>query len=133
MSVIAPHAGLTYSGHVAANAFAPWAGRSPGVVVLVGPSHHFAFDGLVVPEADALTTPLGRVAVDTGAVDRIARHPRIARTDSPFEPEHGLEIELPFLQRLLRPGWTVVPVLTGVDVRGRVKAVIDVVGQRGPG
>jgi len=118
--VVAPHAGLVYSGRVAAHAFAALSGAAPRRVVLVGPSHHHGFHGLVVPESGALATPLGAVPVDAAAVERLAGHARVRRDDRPFLPEHALEIELPFLQTVLEPGWTVVPILTGLDVRGSV-------------
>jgi len=118
--VVAPHAGLVYSGAVAASAFATWRGASPERVVLGGPSHHYGFTGLVVPRADAIRTPLGVVPIDTDAIARLARHPAVRRDDRPFGPEHALEIELPFLQRALEDGWRVVPFLTGTDIHGTV-------------
>ena len=135
--IVAPHAGLVYSGSVAAAAFAGWHGGAPGTVVLGGPSHHFAFSGLVIPRADAIRTPLGDVPIDAGALASLARHPAVRRDDRPFEPEHALEIELPFLQRTLVAGWTVVPFLTGTDVCGPLadelaRAIRDAVGRDAP-
>jgi AmmeMemoRadiSam system protein B len=131
--VVAPHAGLRFSGPVAAHAFTGCAGTDARRVVLVGPSHHHAFSGLAVPRATAFSTPLGPVEIDGAALERLARHPEVRRDDGPFEPEHALEIELPFLHRVLEPSWTVVPILTGIDVVGRradalARAIVDAVG-----
>lgn len=131
--VVAPHAGLVYSGPVAAHAFEACRRTDVHRVVLVGPSHHHAFRGLKVPRASAFATPLGRVEIDGAAIDRLARHPDVSRDDAPFLPEHALEIELPFLHRVLAAPWTVVPILTGVDVAGRradelTGAILDAVG-----
>ena len=89
-------------------------------VVLVGPSHREAFRGARVPEAATYRTPLGAIPIDREAVDALAGHERIRAQDRAFEQEHCLEIELPFLQRTLEPGWSLVPVLVGVDARGSV-------------
>lgn len=121
-ALIAPHAGLMYSGAVAAAGFRLLRRRRVGRVVLIGPSHHEAFRGARVPEADVYRTPLGDIATDREAVTALAGHPRFMQHDRPFAREHCLEIELPFLQRCLRPGWRLVPILVGVDVRSDVAA-----------
>jgi AmmeMemoRadiSam system protein B len=100
-ALVVPHAGLAYSGAVAASAFSRLAGCSFDRVVLIGPSHHFAFEGAAIPEtATAYRTPLGDAPID-GA------------DDSMFEPEHALETEIPFLQRVLPHDVPIVPVLLG--------------------
>ena len=135
--IVAPHAGLIYSGAVAAEAFAGWRGTCPDRVILGGPSHHFGFSGLVVPRAGAIRTPLGEVPIDFEAISALARHTAVRRDDRPFEPEHALEIELPFLQRALADGWKVVPFLTGTDVRGAraddlAAAILEAAGDDAP-
>jgi AmmeMemoRadiSam system protein B len=109
-ALIAPHAGLTYSGAVAAAAFASLRERRFARVVLVGPSHHAAFSGGVVPQATIWSTPLGELPLDL-EVD-------LPRRTSPFLQEHCLEAELPFLQRCLRSGFAAVPVLVGSRSEG---------------
>ena len=63
--VVAPHAGIVYSGSVAATAFGPWARRAdpPRRIVIVGPAHRVAFRGLAIHPAMAWSTPLGEAAV----------------------------------------------------------------------
>jgi MEMO1 family protein len=116
--LVAPHAGYMFSGNVAARAFRAVRGASFRRVLLVGPSHYGGFVGAVLPRAGACATPLGDVALDSEAVERLAREPGFVRRDEPFLPEHSLEAELPFLQRALEPGWTVVPVLLSPGTRG---------------
>src|SRR6266576_265547 len=60
-ALIAPHAGLMYSGPVAAHAYRLLRDRAFDVVVLVGPSHFIGFDGVAVPGADGFETPFGIV------------------------------------------------------------------------
>src|SRR5262245_41737070 len=64
VALVAPHAGLMYSGPVAAHAYRLLRGRVFDVAVLVGPSHFVGFDGVALPEADGFETPFGRVPVD---------------------------------------------------------------------
>jgi MEMO1 family protein len=112
-ALIAPHAGYVYSGEVAAAAFATLRdARGIERVVVIGPAHYVAVTGVAVPTADAFETPLGRVPVDAPALAAIADLPFVAPSDAAHAPEHALEVELPFLQALLR-GFTIVPLLVG--------------------
>ena len=70
VGLIAPHAGLRYSGPVAAHAYATLRGRARLVAVLVGPSHRAAFDGVAVYARGAFETPLGRAVVDEAVAAR---------------------------------------------------------------
>jgi AmmeMemoRadiSam system protein B len=114
-AVVAPHAGYQYSGAVAATAYAQVAG-SPDVVrrvVLLGPAHFWPLDGMAVPAVDAFATPLGVVGVDDDARTTATALPGVAVDDRPHAGEHSLETQLPFLQRVLGPEVTVLPVLVG--------------------
>jgi AmmeMemoRadiSam system protein B len=106
-AVVVPHAAYQYSGRVAAAAFALLAAQRPAAVVLLGPSHFVAVSGCAVPCAAAWRTPLGPVPVDLARRDAAALLPGVRADDQPHEPEHSLEVQLPFLQRTLGP----VPVL----------------------
>jgi AmmeMemoRadiSam system protein B len=113
-ALIAPHAGLGYSGAVAAAAFCGLRGRALERVVLLGPSHHFGFPGAAVPDrAAAYRTPLGDVPIDDDAVAALRKAASFRADDKVFEPEHALEAELPFLQRVLASDVPIVPVLLG--------------------
>lgn len=111
-ALIAPHAGYAYSGDVAASVFAPLRGRPIERAIVIGPSHHFGFAGAVVPESDRMATPLGEVAIDRDAIEALEAS-GVRRSDQAFRPEHAVEVEIPFLQRALPPGWTIVPILVG--------------------
>lgn len=114
-AVIVPHAGYVYSGPVAATAYAllrPVAERIRRVVLL-GPAHFVPLGGMAVPSADTWRTPLGDALVDPELRDAAARC-GAEIDDRPHEPEHSLEVQLPFLQRLVGPGLAVLPVAVGV-------------------
>jgi len=112
-ALIAPHAGYVYSGAVAGRGFRHLRGASFSRVVLLGPSHHAGFAGAALPEAEVYVTPLGEVPIDAAAVARLSDLPGMRVDDGPFRPEHCLEMEIPFLQHTLQPGWRLLPVLIG--------------------
>jgi hypothetical protein len=125
-AVIAPHAGIVYSGPIAASAFrllAPARGRIRRVVLL-GPSHFIPFRGLAAPSAEAFATPLGQVAVDREALARLADLPQVAERDDAHAREHSLELHLPFLQRALGE-FALVPLAVGLAEPEEVAAVLD--------
>ena len=121
-----PHAGYVYSGPVAATAYArlrPFRERYRRVVLL-GPAHCVAFEGLALSAASAFHTPLGDVAVDEAASAALD-HPDVRSFEAAHAPEHSLEVQLPFLQCALG-SFTVVPLVVG---QAAPDAVADVMEQ----
>ncbi|MDP2698471.1 AmmeMemoRadiSam system protein B [Thalassospira sp.] len=102
-AIIVPHAGLMFSGAIAADGFATVAGLCDRVkrIVIIGPAHRMAFQGMAVATADTFATPLGPLAVDMDAIQTALTLPSVQILDAAHRDEHGLEIELPFIQRLL--------------------------------
>jgi AmmeMemoRadiSam system protein B len=125
-ALIAPHAGYVYSGPVAAAAFASLAPAKGTVrrVVLLGPAHRMALTGMAIPSATAFSTPLGLVPVDAEAFEIARGVPDVRVYDPPFEDEHSLEVQLPFLQVVL-DDFRVLPVLVGQAAPESVAALID--------
>lgn len=122
-ALISPHAGLRYSGPVAAFGYALLRESRPRTIVLVGPSHRFAFDGVAVFARGAFETPLGRAPVDSDLADAlVAQGLPVHEDERPHEHEHSLEMQLPFLQ-LLVPELRIVPVLMGTQSREEVDAL----------
>ena len=110
--LVAPHAGYVYSGPIAGVAFSLLAhsNDAPNRILLIGPPHYVPVRGIVAPSSSAFTTPLGDVAVDVGAVESLRDAGLVTIDDTPHAPEHALEVELPFLQRVLED-FTIVPLL----------------------
>ncbi|PJC87898.1 AmmeMemoRadiSam system protein B [Vibrio sp. HA2012] len=125
-AIIVPHAGYMYSGEIAAKAYAHVKLQSDHFhkVILVGPSHHFYFDGCAVPKADVYTTPLGDIRIDKPGIKQLIRHPEVQVTDQLHAPEHSLEVQLPFLQLSLDE-FTLLPVLTGNIAPEILAGIID--------
>ena len=122
VALIAPHAGLVYSGPVAAHAYRAVAGRRYDVVLLVGPSHYHGFEGVAVWPSGAFETPLGRVAIEAEVADRLLASPVIGTHPTAHDREHALEMQLPFLQQVL-PGVPIVPLLLGYQERPTIEAL----------
>lgn len=113
IALIAPHAGYTFSGQVAAHAYKQLAGRKFDSVIVIAPSHHAAFDGVSVYDQGGFRTPLGLVPLDRQLVDKLKQQSsRIRYVAEGHAREHALEIQLPFLQVVL-PGVKLVPLVMG--------------------
>ena len=125
-ALIVPHAGYQYSGAVAAMAYRHLAPVREQIerVVLLGPAHRVWLEGLAVPSVDAFATPLGDVAIDTSARDRIGQLPGVQVSDAAHEQEHSLEVQLPFLQVALED-FSVLPIVVGHCAPATVAAAID--------
>lgn len=114
VGLLAPHAGHQYSGAVAAHAFRAVQGLPVDLVVIAGPSHFHADGPLLTSGHSHYTTPLGTVPVDQPALAALrAALAATGRTLLPLrrDREHALEIELPFLQRALAPGFALLPLM----------------------
>jgi len=115
IGVIAPHAGHVYSGPVAGYAFAAVKNLKPEVVAVVSPMHYPYTDAVITSAHTAYSTPLGEILIDQKSLEELEE--RLGR-DQPApikrvsrDPEHALEIELPFLQRALPAPFTLLPLM----------------------
>jgi len=102
-ALIVPHAGYVYSGAVAARAYDELIPARGMVrrVVLLGPTHRVAVKGLAVPSSEAFATPLGSVRIDSEALRAVSDLPQVLVSDPAHALEHSLEVQLPFLQKVL--------------------------------
>ncbi|MCK4504091.1 MAG: AmmeMemoRadiSam system protein B [Candidatus Aegiribacteria sp.] len=111
---VVPHAGYVYSGATAADFFSLINGLEFDVVILIGPSHRAAFQGMSIFDGDFYLTPLGSVPVAADVADRLREsHPAASFIPAAHEEEHSLEVQIPFLQRSIEPGFRIVPIVTG--------------------
>lgn len=115
VAVMAPHAGHRYSGPVAGYAFAALRGLSPEVVAVISPMHYPYEQPLLTSAHEAYATPLGVIPVEAAAVEALNERLReqlgFGLTRVANDPEHSLEIELPFLQRVLSGPFHLLPVM----------------------
>ena len=125
-AIIVPHAGYVYSAPIAAPAFAALGKAADRIrrVVLLGPAHRVAVRGLAAPDAAAFRTPLGDVPIDRAAIAALSDLPYVAARDIAHRDEHCLEVQLPFLQRMLGD-FALVPLLVGDATPDEVATVLD--------
>lgn len=125
-AIIAPHAGYVYSGPIAASIYAPLSALRGIVrrVILLGPTHRVAVDGLAVPRISSFSTPLGALTVDREVIARIADLPQIVASDEAHAQEHSLEVQLPFLQMVLGT-FSLLPLAVGRATAEQVAEVLE--------
>jgi AmmeMemoRadiSam system protein A len=149
-ALVCPHAGYAYSGPTAAIAYKTLAGRDVQTVIILGPSHYAWFQGASVPNTDAYQTPLGTVPISAKARALAGISPFVleptcmvkrppwwsssskaapaAGEDTPETWEHSIEVQVPFLQKVLTH-FNILPIVFGeVDpegVAGVLSGMID--------
>jgi hypothetical protein len=119
-AVIAPHAGIMFSGPIAAYAYKAAARQNYDVVVLVGPSHFEGFDGVALYPDGAFECPLGLAQIDDEAARVALTFPVVHASAAPHRREHSLEMQLPFVRRLM-PDATILPLLMGFQTRDTIE------------
>lgn len=127
--LIVPHAGYDYSGWVAAAGFKQIEGKAISKVILVGPSHQSWFTGVAIDQNDSWQTPLGKVEIDkTLAKNLIDKENNIFFSSQPHVQEHSLEVEIPFLQIVLR-NFKIVPIIFSNANEQVIKKLADLIYQ----
>jgi len=126
-AMIVPHAGYIYSGPVAGSAYSTLLSLKNTVqrVILLGPSHHVAFNGLAASSADFFASPLGLVPLDSDALQLIIALPQVHLIDEAHQQEHSLEVQIPFLQEVLGE-FSLLPLVVGNASPEMVAEVLDV-------
>ena len=113
IAIISPHAGYRYSGQVAAYGYRQIEGRDIRRVIIIGPSHYVGFRGASVYTKGKFTTPLGDVKIDEKAAESLLdENVDLKFYPDAFEKEHSIEVQLPFLQTVLKD-FTIVPIVVG--------------------
>jgi len=102
-ALISPHAGYGYSGKTAAFGYKLIKGRRYKTVVVIAPSHHYAFSGISVYPEGAFRTPLGDLEIDKDFTSILlsSNYSDISFDPEAFRKEHAVEVQLPFLQKTL--------------------------------
>lgn len=117
IALIVPHAGYQFSGQTAAYSYDKLKGRAIDTVILIGPSHYSTFSGVSVYANGRMRTPLGDVTINSRmARSLLSEKAQVVFDAAPYGKEHSLEVQLPFLQRVLGD-FKVVPVLIGRPTR----------------
>jgi len=111
--IITPHAAYEFVGPLMARAYRSAAERVIDTVIILAPIHKDNGGDILLPESRFFQTPLGVLTIDQGVTKKLlgAGKP-IVRDETPYQEEHAVEVQLPFLQ-ILFPGCSIVPVMMG--------------------
>lgn len=127
VGLVAPHAGYIYSGPVAGWSFKQVEGESYDIVVVLGPTHFVPLDGASVLLAKKYITPLGDIPIDLELSRKIIDYePWIQFDSSAYREEHSLEVELPFIQKALKPGYKLVMIAVGTCNFSKLQRLAEV-------
>ena len=123
--LVVPHAGLRFSGDTAAKAYALLKPFSQQIkrVVMLGPSHRVAFNGIAIEPADCVRTPLGDIPVDRQGTEALIESGLVVSSAEAHAQEHSLEVQWPFLQSVLND-FTLTPLVVGEASKTHVAEVI---------
>ena len=133
LAFVVPHAGLVYSGAVAAAAYRMIAAGRPARIVLLGFSHRGGPDGVAIPRAGRIATPAGEVPVDGETAAALAGSPPFEWVPEHTVCDHSVEIQMPLLARAA-PGVPVLPLYVGkLDAASREAAARGLAALAGPG
>jgi len=145
-ALICPHAGYSFSGSTAAEAYKQLTGSKIETVVVMGPAHYAAFEGASIPHVHAYRTPLGSVRISPRAHQLAMKSPFVCNpkckvqrpswwrraskalppfgSDTPHTWEHSLEVQLPFLQKVLKD-FELIPLVFGKVDPATAAKVLD--------
>lgn len=122
-ALIVPHAGYVYSGNVAADAFVQIKEQPFDNVFLIGTSHKARFKGAAISNAGLFETPIGGVLVNTAINDCLYSGSTLFKyRNEVHQDEHSLEVQLPFIQRVLHD-FCIVPILIGTSDLAEIKQI----------
>jgi MEMO1 family protein len=111
--IVSPHAGYVYSGKTAAYAYNLLKDKAYKTVIVISPSHAEYFPGISIYDGDAYETPLGIVEIDQKMTDKLVENSKIIfRSIQGHRREHALEVQIPFLQSVLKD-FKIVPIVMG--------------------
>lgn len=126
-ALIEPHAGYVFSGQVAAYGYKLLKGKNFDTVILLGPSHHASYNGASIWQTGDWRTPLGTVPIDSELAKAIAgENPILNFPRDPHVPEHSLEVQIPFLQKVMS-GFKIVPIAIGDQDLGTCRVLADAI------
>jgi len=117
VGMILPHAGYAYSGYTASLGYKLLRKKPVDTVVIVSPSHREYFDGISVYGGSAYRTPLGDLKIDEDVRTELLKNDAvIVSSDAGHRGEHAIEVQLPFIQKVLS-GAKIVPIVMGEQRR----------------
>jgi AmmeMemoRadiSam system protein B/AmmeMemoRadiSam system protein A len=132
VGIIAPHAGIVYSGKCAAAAYKSLgnslAKNNIDTVIILGVSHRGGFYGASVSNFDYNSTPLGKIEVDKKITSKLSKETLFQVNNQVMQNEHSIEVHLPFLQKVFnKRKYKIVPILLGVLNKKDFKTIATII------
>lgn len=124
MAIIAPHAGYVFSGQVAAYAYKSIQNKNYESVVILAPSHQFGFEGCSIYPNGGYETPFGIAQVDAFLSAEISKATGFGYIAQAHQTEHSVEIQVPFVQRVL-PQAKIVPIVMGIPKKAMITRLAE--------
>jgi len=121
--LVAPHAGHVYSGRTAGYAYRTIKGLQRDIVVILSPFHQYHTADVVTTAFDTYVTPLGKVPVETQLLNQL--NDVISLHQVQHDPEHAIEIQLPFLQCALEGEFSLLPLMVRSRDAKQLKAIAE--------
>jgi AmmeMemoRadiSam system protein B len=127
LGAVVPHAGYVFSGPCASHVYAEIAAsEKPDVFVILGTNHRMAGGNSTM--LGTWKTPLGKAKIN----DEFARELDININEEVHRFEHSIEVQLPFLQYILKNKLSFVPILVS-DIKDLDKKIVTAIGSTGKG
>lgn len=131
VGALVPHAGYQYSGKVAASVYKQLVGKEFELVIIFGPPHRVYRQEPTFDSHDFYVTPLGRVAVDQDFIgELISESPLFSISRQPHIQEHSIEVQLPFLQHVLKGGFKIAPAVVGDLTFEQLEKAADILSSK---
>ena len=124
VGIISPHAGYIYSAPVAAYSYNQLAGKKYDLAVVLAPSHRARFNGASILPSGIYETPLGGVEIDSIVGEKLQNKPHFEFIEEVHGAEHSLEVQVPFLQRVLGK-FKIVPMVLGTTDIEQCRAMAE--------
>ncbi|MCM8819144.1 MAG: AmmeMemoRadiSam system protein B, partial [Candidatus Omnitrophica bacterium] len=124
IGIISPHAGYIYSGQVAAYSYKFLENSSVNTVILIGRSHRAYFKGAIIDDREEWETPLGKIEIDKEIFEKLYRNKNFFINKVLFDYEHSLEVQIPFLQYILK-NFKIFPILLGDSSKENIDEIAD--------
>lgn len=130
-AIISPHAGYIYSGEAAASVYSMISNTPFSRVLLLGPTHRVAFNGMALSHADFFNTPLGDIPLDKQTINKLCSMPDFTFNDAAHQHEHSLETQLPFLQSITNKEFSIIPILiSDTDYANTANALSNIIDDK---
>jgi AmmeMemoRadiSam system protein B len=99
-AMIVPHAGYVYSGFTASVAYQIASNHDYDRVIVIGPSHKVAFNGISISEFDSYETPSGNIDIDSEYINILKDKFNFDFFESVHQ-EHSTETQVPFIKHYI--------------------------------